>query len=534
MLTHKKNWFYNQHFIMLLLLNVVFFITAAYVLPIRFEENDDVMMLLFASGKYTGTPEENLVFINFLYGEILKLLYTWNNQIEWYAVLFAGFHIISLSVISWFIIKNEKVLGLYKILFLILFYVIEIRLILLFQFTTTAAVCAVAGLLLVFNVYKKKQLFGIALFVLAGLIRFEVACLILLILCPLFIRTLVLEKKLFLSSQFISVAIAASLVFLFKFVDYQNYQQQNDWKYYQVYNEARGKINDNPRSAQIKEIPGSVSAADYQLLLNFFPDGKVLDLNKLNLIKNELAQYKFTNDVSNLWISLKNSYAVITLLLILIAFVIAITDNKKNGYILPLALIIFLFCLYFIITFGSIKQRVLLTAVLGLLPVIYISLENVKKVRIHPVFVSALLLFTFLFAKQNIFTMKNTMEARAMDFVKQEVLIDNYLQNPLHKIIPFAGNYSIQLYNPFNISKKFKQGRIYFGGWLTNLPYNKEKFESYMDIIDKHSIFFKKDSYKHFSDLLIKSIDLNYGVKVYPVIESECKDYLIVRLIKIK
>ena len=35
---------------------------------VRFEENDDVVMALIASGKYTGRVDPHLVFSNVLYG----------------------------------------------------------------------------------------------------------------------------------------------------------------------------------------------------------------------------------------------------------------------------------------------------------------------------------------------------------------------------------------------------------------------------------------------------------------------------------
>jgi hypothetical protein len=52
----------EHKFLSLLFANCLFFILAAYLLPIRAEENDDVIMLLFASGKYTGTPK--LICVN--------------------------------------------------------------------------------------------------------------------------------------------------------------------------------------------------------------------------------------------------------------------------------------------------------------------------------------------------------------------------------------------------------------------------------------------------------------------------------------
>ena len=40
---------------------VIFFSASLLFLPIRFEENDDIVMLLLASGNYTGELESNLI-----------------------------------------------------------------------------------------------------------------------------------------------------------------------------------------------------------------------------------------------------------------------------------------------------------------------------------------------------------------------------------------------------------------------------------------------------------------------------------------
>ena len=47
---------------------IVIFLFLAWALSIRFESNDDVVMLMISSGAYSGTPDYHLVFINVIYG----------------------------------------------------------------------------------------------------------------------------------------------------------------------------------------------------------------------------------------------------------------------------------------------------------------------------------------------------------------------------------------------------------------------------------------------------------------------------------
>ena len=72
--------------------NILFFALMAWLLPMGFEENDDVMMCMIANGAYSGTPDYHLVYINVLYGMVLAGLYSLTTAIEWYTLAFAVLH----------------------------------------------------------------------------------------------------------------------------------------------------------------------------------------------------------------------------------------------------------------------------------------------------------------------------------------------------------------------------------------------------------------------------------------------------------
>jgi hypothetical protein len=116
----------SHNFLFILTANIVFFTLFAYLLPIRYEENDDIVMLLFASGKYTGVPEAHLVFINYIYGFFVSFLYTITSKVEWYTLIFTIIHILSLTVIVWSI-ATKSFKSIFKILFILLFYVTIVR-----------------------------------------------------------------------------------------------------------------------------------------------------------------------------------------------------------------------------------------------------------------------------------------------------------------------------------------------------------------------------------------------------------------------
>ena len=120
----------------------------AVVLPLGFEENDDVMMCMIANGSYSGTPDCHLVYINVLYGMVLAGLYRLTTAVEWYTLSFVVLHILSMSVIVYCILTTPNRARWERILWLIVLYVLWARIIIAFQFTTTAGLVCLAGCML--------------------------------------------------------------------------------------------------------------------------------------------------------------------------------------------------------------------------------------------------------------------------------------------------------------------------------------------------------------------------------------------------
>jgi hypothetical protein len=526
---NERKRFYKRPFLWLLIFNVAFFILAAWLLPSRFEENDDVTMLLFSSGKYSGTPEAHLVFINYVYGLVLKFLYSWNDQIEWYSVLFAFFHIISISVLSWLILTSEKVSSVSKWLFFTMIYLFEVRFILLFQFTTTAALCALSGILLIRLKNGPQQIFGAILFIIGGMIRFEAALLVLMILSPSFLNNMLANKKLKFSRSLFFIAIALVLSFIFKYVDYQSYQQTEDWKYYQQYNKVRGKINDNPFVANFKNhLPTGITFSDFKLLYDFLPDGHVWDLEKLVIVKKGIQKVTLKQKLFHFIPALKPFYVILAIICICWFFLIITPSiNKMNKLILGLSFFLFLSILFYISTFGFIKSRVFLPALFTFIFVLFISLEDSNKSDFK--FFISICFFGIMFLKQDIFTWYSSKEYREKLFSQQKELVTQYFETGHKTLIPY--NLSIQFYDPFSISNKFMAGQLYSSGWATRIPFNKMKFESYLDLINGYAIFLNKNAYSYICNMLKISIKTNYGIDVSPVIEFKSKDFVIARLV---
>lgn len=520
----------NEKFLLILILNTLFFCIMAFILPIRFEENDDVVMLLFASGKYSGTPEPHLVFINYLYGLFLTFLYSTYSKIEWYTVVFAIVHIISLSVITWGIIKTNKK-TLYKLLFLAIYYALEVRFILLFQFTTTSALCALGGVVLICSKINFQRILGVLLFVLAGLIRFDAALLVLLVLSPIFLQHIIVNHKWTISRPILFMLSALILLLVFKFIDYRSYQSNEKWKYYQEYNKLRGAINDNPNALDImSDLHSGISKSDYELVLNFFVDPKVIDLKKIGLLNQQLKQVNHQSKIANIYPSLRKYTLMLFLLIAIWGMAFISLKVEMSKLVMFFSLVLFFFALCFISLEGSLKYRVFLSALLPFIFIMFITIGGFNKVLYRRIFMLLVFSFVILFSFRTYKIWKSNNNWRNTQFTQQYTLLNQYLQNENNSIVPFGSSLSIEYYNPFNVSKVWNENKVYFCSWVSAIPLNTNHFESYQDLVDKNAIFLAKRNANSLLILLQESILKNYGITVKLKMEVESKDYIIVKL----
>ena len=78
------------------------FFTPAY------ETTDDSFMMTIASGEYTGSPSEYLVFINTLFGFLLKFLYSAMPHLNWYPLLMYLLHFWAMVSILYVILSQRR------------------------------------------------------------------------------------------------------------------------------------------------------------------------------------------------------------------------------------------------------------------------------------------------------------------------------------------------------------------------------------------------------------------------------------------
>jgi hypothetical protein len=513
-------------FFCILVVNALVITCVICFLPVRFEENDDICMLLISSGGYSGTPDAHLVFINYVYGLSLKLLYELWKGVEWYTLSFVVLHVLSITVILFSVIKDVE-RRVVQVLFVAVFYSIELQILLHLQFTTTAAVVCLAGISLLQEQQFSRRVLGVLLCVIGSLLRLEISLIVLFISFPLVIREILEHKTFRIPVPLVYWGIAVALIGTLEVVDQASYGEEDGWKAYVEYNKVRGQINDNPKAVALAEkLPRSIQPIDYALLLRFFQDGTVLNTRQLTVIASKMKSSYFTNKLSE-WppsLFLYKKY----LLLVGFLFLLAITSVgiQADRLVLILTTSLFLVAVYGVAITVSLKYRIFISV---LLPLLYSICKSVKKnrVNLYAKMLPGSLFLLFLYSADYVYQFIGQNTYLKTRVLEQHAFIADYLAHSSNVLVPYAADYRTEGTPVFHVSDMHFKQRLFFGGWFTNIPLNAGRYTSHQDFAKKHSLFLRQES-RGILPLLIESIYLNYGVRVKPVVVAESVNDIIV------
>ena len=211
--------------------------------------NDDIAMMSFASGDFTGTPESQLVFIGILIGGLLKLLYTLNSALPWYALVLVFIQIFSgatlLTILHKFLKgwRNRPFVCVASLVALI-----TPTLVLDLSFSTTAMYTSVVGLacltVTLENYREQGALVLVAIafiLIFASSLRFDFFLAAVLLMLPMYLlHTHKLSKS--------RVLLTLGLLLLPVASQFAQNQISNtsDWESYKKFNELRGSLHGTP------------------------------------------------------------------------------------------------------------------------------------------------------------------------------------------------------------------------------------------------------------------------------------------------
>lgn len=512
---------------------VAIFLFMSWALSIRFETNDDVVMLMISSGAYSGTPDFHLVFINVIYGLLLKGLYFILPGLEWYTILFCLLHIISFSIILW--VYSKRITTAFgQLLLLLLLLVLQARFIVGLQFTTTAAIVACAGLSLYFERGKMVKFVGLFLFLIGSLIRFEAAMLCFGVYAPVMMFPLsgrIRSKCQFLNTGLILSAILV-LPMLARVVDAQVYRHNPEWRYYVDYNRVRGALNDNPNFAKLLNDNPVCYVADIDDLRNlayFIADPAVLDLHAITQVKESLDVKPLLDKCQNIktWICFYVDTVVCVLLLILLLMFERRATYRWGLFFSGLS---FFMLLSWVSLNATVKERVFLSAITPLMIITVLLIVNYQKKCWKIVILSVFYLLTL----HTIVKQTNDMHAVKTEqsrFVTEQLgLIKNSIDC---NFTPLGNGITLEGLNPFSITSDFKSLNVKMigNGWMTEIPLNHKLMDSHLDFVEKPILIFMSKGSESQIHNIQYCIKKNYQIDTVleVVAEDELSEIIIIK-----
>ena len=479
----------------------------AVVLPLGFEENDDVMMCMIANGTYSGTPDCHLVYINVLYGMVLAGLYRLTTAIEWYTLSFAVLHILSMSVIVYCILTTPNRARWERILWLIVLYVLWARIIIAFQFTTTAGLVCLAGCMLLLRESPKARWSGVVLVIIAALIRFYAAGLVGLLMAPIIIYTYRLNWR-----KYIAVVLMLTAVVGCRMTHHAIYDRDPEWNYFRKYNQLRAQLNDNPNAYKMTtaQLPENIDPMDYQLLLRFVPDAEQIDLTAIRQLSATVGAVPFKRQWLNLY--RMEQYAVeLAILFALLVLMMLTTGNRDKRIFLILYTGFILLLVVHVSLDGFLKNRVFLCMLVPMLATDFMLLPKTTGLKRSWGIGIALAVLSAWYCYQIV------EEKQSADYNRYTW---SHLQQPLLDYVPdnayvttIGTSMYIEATNPWHVWPY--ASRKYTLGWLTWCPLNKPVGHSYRALLRDDMYIFTHINYTREHTALqrvCEQIEKHYGV----------------------
>jgi hypothetical protein len=280
---------------------------ACGLLGPSYDTNDDVFLTMIAAGRgFCPAPDEHLIFTNILIGRLLKGLYTQWPSVPWYGGYLLTVHFLAqvallYCALTCLPLRSRKVdssssdngpdrgafrrrLGTY----LVYFAVVELVLLNSMQFTTTAFLCAQAGIFLLClaagrcrvgkrGVLALPMTAAVLMLVLASMIRLEGLYMSALVATPLVaLLAWHLPRRAVLVGA-TGAAAAGLLVTMAAWHHHQAYARDPAWSGFYTFNQLRCKFNDYQWTSYTPQTAGAFAAVgwsqiDHDMIARWFFD----------------------------------------------------------------------------------------------------------------------------------------------------------------------------------------------------------------------------------------------------------------------
>jgi hypothetical protein len=258
--------------------------------PSSYLVNDDIAIVAFLDGSFTGNPEPNSIFTSPIFSQAISYLYLQIPALPWYPI--ALLVLVSVPVVvATNLIKTSELNWIYFIPFAMSVNIITT----LPSFTLAALLGSfISGFIILKGVFANGRniqliVFGAVFFTLSSLVRFDAFLLGTAMLAPLFFLMVTKSGARFGLVNFtvlVSIAIPAFVMQAQFQTSCSNGTECVEWVEYNEHNLIRGTFHGSPRLELLRESSSEIgwSENDFLLFGNFmYPDEETFGLSSLLL-----------------------------------------------------------------------------------------------------------------------------------------------------------------------------------------------------------------------------------------------------------
>lgn len=519
----KSNLPSNKNYIISFVLCNLIMTTLPLWLTVYFDAYDDALMLLFASGSYTGQPETHLIYNHIFYGYFLAQLYTYTTQVEWYTLIQHLIQIISFNVFLYHIWQLKTKIQ-EKILYSIVLMSIAILLLMRPQYTFVASEVSLASIILIFNVCNNKRyIFSFILFFIACNLRITGALIPYIIVGPLMFLPINLksQKYIYRLSFCVLLIITASTLHI---IDKKIYDANPKWKEFITYNTQRQYIVDNPaKKGFLTHIKNTAKKNEYDLIVNHGTfDGTILNTDDLTKASSYTKSHVLDNIRFNLYPYARDYKQAGLIVVCIILIIMAFMKIQKCDWIYLICLSAFVIANLYCMSRSTSKIYLSMALTIPLLFILLVNVYNkhITKWKLNIIIPILVLIFT---CYRISFTNKWNHQSIQDREPVRELLVRCNAPKVSFLSIGMGGE------NAFHISKSIQGQKIFRLAWATNSPHNTHYYKNLTTYINGMPILTtEKDTVS--INKIIALIKEHYKIKVAPQTLDKCGRYSIIQL----
>lgn len=473
-------------------------------------------MLLLASGRYSGAPESNLVFIGIPIGYLIRSLYQHFGGYEWYTLTLIGIQIASFTALAMIVVRSWKGQTLVQALYLGVLITFQLFFLTKLQFTTTAAIATTAGVACLFATPSYRSLYaviGMILLFIGINLRVEAGILAIAMGSPMLCYHVPSEGWERVRQRVVILATVTLMsLLIYKGCAWITFQDPM-WQEYNTYNVIRGEIHGRHLVENPSSLPPTISYSDYQLLRHFFQDPR-LSASELEDLNSSLsqAQAEQTPDMSPLR-EHQLTLALVLLTLGLLGFKkpleqwapLAATGLLLLGVTVASTLLV----IFKLRVFMAAMLPALLIPLVMVIPSHKAGLPRRLYVGLSLCLCALIAQFFSLGSQQLGSLFKN----RAVCVQEYQIPLNYHFQNDDRPILADPSSVPLEWFSPFKLSSVIPPKRLLTGGWLTRLPYNSGHGESFSQAV-KTCVFLVDKGRAEFLIPLIVQVLNEQGVRV--------------------